>query len=399
MPVPDETILVAGAGIGGLAVAAALADRGFDVAVFERADEVRGLEGSGLTIWGNAMTALARIGLADAVRRRSSPLERQLVMTAQGEVISDSPVGDLQRATGEVGVGVRRHDLLQALLRAAGGATVHYRRPVVDVVADDDGVTVGLDDGEKVRGAALIGADGLRSAVREHLLGDGPPSQLRHMVWRGISESRGPFPAETSLMVYGPGGIRMVGWPVDDGHVCWSLSRNGDAERVRAQPADIRDELLQVIEGFPEACRHVLGSTPAGRIIRTDLFARHDLRQLAFGRVALLGDAGHAMPTVFGQGAAMALEDAVVLVDAMERTPDDPASAFSAYERRRLPRLHWVRSQVFEVSQFQEWESPLLCALRNAFLRNLSETGSTAMWTTLMQFDDGTGSDELVGAP
>lgn len=398
MDTSTDPVIIAGAGIGGLACATALRQRGIDVTIYERADAVRGLSGSGLTIWGNAMSALQRLGLGEAMNQIGSPLERQVAMTESGSIITDVPVGEFQRAAGAVGVGVRRQELLTTLLRGAEGATIHYERGLAGVRQETDRAVALLDDGSEVAAPIVVGADGLRSVVREELLGDGPPEPLSHMVWRGIGDGLGPFPANTSMMVYGPGAVRMVSWPVGGDGVCWSIGRNGRADRSRRPPETIRDELLELIAAFPEACRHAVASTPPERILRTDLFARRKLEPLVDGRVALLGDAAHAMPTVFGQGAAMALEDAVVLADAVAGNRDDPCAGLREYEQRRMPRLHWVRSQVFKVSGYQEWESPVLCAMRNSFMRALPASATRAMWTKLMTFDVGAADRDLAYA-
>jgi 2-polyprenyl-6-methoxyphenol hydroxylase-like FAD-dependent oxidoreductase len=382
----EHRILIAGGGVGGLAAAAALLRHGFEVEIFERAPQITAPSGSGLTIWGNAMKALSMLDLDVTLRMRGAALERQLTMTASGKVLVDLPVGRIQRAVGDAGVGVRRDDLLATLLEAAGRGKLRCGEVLAGMRTEEDCVVAVLGSGEEVTGEILIGADGLRSSVREALLRDGSPEPLRHMVWRGVSDGMGRFPAETSLMVYGPNAVRMVGWPVDDDHVCWSIARNGSPARERRQPASIKRELERAIVGFPDPCRDVLDATPAARIIRTDVFARAEVKQLVRGRVALLGDAGHAMPTVFGQGAAMAIEDAVVLGAALARHRDCLPVALQEYEQARLPRLQQVRGHVLRVSRLQEWQSPPVRAARNTFMRLLPTSVSERMWAELMAF-------------
>ncbi|WP_158581591.1 FAD-dependent monooxygenase [Actinomadura spongiicola] len=399
-----QRIVIAGAGIGGLATAAALGHNGgdYDIEIYERADAVRGLAGSGLTIWGNAVAALGRVGLGDAVKELGSPLESQVVVTDGGSTLTEAPIGRFQREHADIGVGIRRQALLDMLLRAVGPDRVRYEERVVGYRAtgDGDGVDVLLQSGGAVRADILIGADGLRSAIRRQMLGDGDPTPLKHMVWRGISDSSAHFPAETVLMVYGAHATRMVAWPVDDDSVCWSIGRNGTPARDSASPAVLKEQLLSFIDGFPKANRHILENTPAERLIRTDLFARKRLNRLVDGRVALLGDAGHAMPTVFGQGACMAIEDAVVLADCLADAPSDqtPDAGLREYERRRLPRLEWVREQVFKVSRYQEWESPLLVTMRNTVMRTMPASRQEAMWRRMFAFDPGRPAEERADA-
>jgi FAD-dependent urate hydroxylase len=381
-------VIVCGAGVGGLAASAALLRQGFDVEVLEQADGIRAPSGSGLTIWGNGMTALARIGVAEPLRAQGSPLERQLTMTHRGGVLTDVPVGRIQREFGEVGIGVRRRDLLTELRAAGDRALFSYGDAVTSVRTENGCAIAVLASGRRVYGEAVIGADGLWSRVRDAILRDGPPDRLNHQVWRGISDSKGSFPATTSLMVYGSKAVRMVGWPVDADHVCWSIGRNFSQSADDSTQAAVKDQLLHMIADFPAPCRHVLEATPDDRIIHTQIYARPNVKRLVQGRVALLGDAGHAMPTVFGQGAAMAIEDAVVLTSAIARHGEDVQAGLYEYEQIRLPRLRQVRRHAVKVSKMQEWKNPCSRLARDSFLKVMPQSMSRQVWSGLLRFSD-----------
>lgn len=380
-------IIIAGAGIGGLAVGAALNHHGFETEIFERADQVRGHGGSGLTVWGNAVAALGHIGLAGEIKAAGSPLERNIVITESGQQLITTDVGQVQRDVSDVGTGIRRQKLLDILHDAAGRDRVTFENPVTGYRDAGDEVIVEFGDGSERAADILIGADGLRSTVREKMLGKDSPSPQGHMVWRGISESGGTFPAETVLMVYGPQATRMVAWPVAKNNICWSIARNGKPARNDLTPDELKQTLQGFIAGFPESNQHILATTPAERLLRTDLFAWRTVERLVTGRVALLGDAAHAMPTVFGQGACMAIEDSVVLAQALSANPADPAAALARYEAVRMPRLTWVREQIFKMSSYQEWESPLLCSMRNMFMRSMGSGRQDDMWRRLLAFE------------
>lgn len=382
-------VLVAGAGIGGLTAARALDRHGIPVRILERGDRIRALGGSALTIWTNALAALERIGLADEVAARGVPLEWQEMRARSGELINRVPVGEIGRRAGRCGIGIRRQELLRALFDSCRTVPISYHAKVVGLHQDKNGVTVTLDNGRTVRGRALIGADGVRSRVRAALLSDGPPEPDGHRIWRGISEGRHGFPAATTYMVLGPDGARCVAWPVADGAVCWSVSRNGPpGPGTDGTPRQVRAALLRLLDGFPEPVRAIVAHTPAERILRTDLFSRRHTRTWAVSRTALLGDAAHAMPTVYGQGACLAIEDAVVLADALAAAPD-PERGLKDYQERRLPRVEWIRQRVFQLSHYQGWELPTLVAMRNAVLRRLPASATEAVWDRLLTFDDG----------
>ncbi|ANP49607.1 2-polyprenyl-6-methoxyphenol hydroxylase-like FAD-dependent oxidoreductase [Streptomyces griseochromogenes] len=381
-------VIVAGAGIGGLTAARALRQHGYRVIVIERADEARGLAGSGLTIWTNALSALDRIGLAEAAQRAGMRLDWQRLHSADGEPIHEVPVGRIGSSVGRQGIGIRRQALLRALLDGCADVEVRYRCRLVDIQQNAEGVRVRLDGGAEISGALLVAADGLRSRTRSVLYDDGPPEPEGHMIWRGISDSHAGFPEHTSYMVYGKDGARSVAWPVAPDAVCWSVSRNGPPSHGEStDPHEIKRALLAMTAGFPEPVTAVIKATPAERMLRTDLFGRPEA-VWGTGRVALLGDASHAMPTVYGQGACQAIEDAVVLADALAAAAT-PEQGIEDYARRRRDRVGWIRQRTFQLSRYQGWELPLLIALRNSTMRALPTEATERTWQTLLTFDDG----------
>lgn len=381
-------VLVVGAGIGGLTAARALRLLGYEVIVLERADETRGLAGSGLTIWTNALTALDRIGLAGPVAARGVALEWQRLHSAAGVAVHEVPVGPIGAQIGRKGVGIRRQRLLETLLEGCADVDVRYDSRLTDISEDAGTVRATFANGTEITGSLLIGADGLRSRTRALLYQDGLPQAEGHMIWRGISDSHASFPQRTSYMVYGKDGARSVAWPVGPDAVCWSVSRNGPPGYGETSDGErIKKALVALIGGFPEPMSAVLCATPDDRILRTDLFTR-PRAVWGRGRVALLGDASHAMPTVYGQGACQAIEDAVVLAEALAGAAT-VEEGVADYRRRRERRVAWIRQRTFQLSRYQGWELPLLVALRDATMRALPAEQTIRTWQTLLTFDDG----------
>ncbi|WP_337820809.1 FAD-dependent monooxygenase [Amycolatopsis sp. A1MSW2902] len=314
-------------------------------------------------------------------------LDRQEIVSVSGRPLGTVPVGPLGDEIGRRGVGVRREDLLRTLLAGCAAVPIRYRARLTAVLQDADGVTAEFADGAAERGDVLVGADGIRSVVRRGLFDGRPAQALGHMIWRGISESDEGYPRETSLMVFGAAGERTVSWPVGGGRVCWSVSRNGGpALSPVVDPVGVKRMLLEYLSHFPSPLLGVLGTTPAARIMRTDLFG-HFEDQWARGRVALLGDAAHAMPTVYGQGACQAIEDAVTLAEELSATADVEA-ALQGYAERRQPRVRWIRQRVFSLSRYQEWQLPVLTTLRDEAFTRIPANATVGTWRRLLTFDD-----------
>jgi 2-polyprenyl-6-methoxyphenol hydroxylase-like FAD-dependent oxidoreductase len=356
-------ILIAGGGIGGLTAAIALRRAGFDVQVFERAAEIREL-GAGIAIEPNAVLALRRIGLDGAVTAAGCIEERLELRTAGGTLLAclrprelgiDVPFISLHRAA-----------LQGVLLQALGPAGVHTGRDCVGYEARPDGVTLHLRGGERVDGSVLVGADGLHSHVREQLLGDGEPRYAGYTAWRAVTaENFAPRPAGSSE-TWGHG-HRFGIVPIGHGRVYWYATSNAP-RGGRDEPGVLRDSLLRVFGGWHSPIRDLIAATPENEILRTDILHRHPSRRWGEGRVTLLGDAAHPLTPNLGQGACLAIEDAVVLAECLQANPD-PAAALRRYEALRQPRTAGIGRRALHLGWIGQWESAPACWLRDRLVK------------------------------
>lgn len=378
-----DRVLIVGGGIGGLTAAIALRRKGFNVEVYEGREKNVNEKGTGLNIWTNAMLALDSIGLKSAVMKMGSPIERSEIRSSKGKLLLENETRVLARELGAPSVAIRRRDLVQALLSALDDIPVHYASRCVAYREDADGVTLQLDDGREVKGAILIGADGIRSGIRAQLEGVNAPTFLGQTVWRGISNIDGDLARDTFLMIWGDRGVVGGCYHVDSTHACWFVGTN-------AQPGGqdvagkVRSTLKQLVDGMVGPLASIVGATPENDIIRTDLY-HHASISWGKGRVTLLGDAAHAMPTVLGQGACQSIEDAVVLADSLARVVNG-IEGLRDYEQRRIPRVTWVRNKVYKLAKFQGWDNPFKCWLRNNIVQFVPSKGSMRMWRELLSF-------------
>ena len=378
----SEAILIAGGGIGGLAAAVSLVQAGYPVAVFERSPDGVTEQGTGLNIWGNAISALDRVGLAKAVQDAGSVIETMELRAHDGSLLSENPIGEICREVGTVAVNVRRTDV-QRILYEGCDDVVHLGAAAVGYRTDPEGVTLLLESGEEVRGAAVVGADGVRSAIRSQLLHDGDPRPSGNPVWRGIAEGAGPTDG-TVLMVWGPRGGGAGCWHVDPAHVSWTVGTNSRFEEPSTAGA-AKDALLEFVSDFAGPFQDLIRSTPAERAAASRVYIREHADRWGDGRVTLLGDAAHAMPTVLGQGACQAIEDGVVLGESVADAPD-VVSGLRRYEQQRQPRVAWVREQVFKLDRFQKYESRMMSRMRNLGVRFAPASKSRQLWKDLMTF-------------
>ena len=344
----ETTIVIAGGGIGGLAAALALAQRGRPVRVLEKASEF-GEIGAGLQLAPNASRALDRLGVLDGVARHAVYPERLIWMDAMsGTRLCELDLGApfCERYAYRYVV-MHRSDLLAELLAAARAdarIALETDREVVEAEQDDRGVSVRCADGTTARGALLVGADGLWSTVRPLVIDDGAPICSEYVAYRGAI----PI-AEVST---GAGLDNVVFWTGPDKHLVQYPVRRGELYNQVAVFRSYRYRPGGDDWGTPDELeRHFAGTAPPVRAALTKIrrnrrwpmFDRLPIDRWSNGRIALLGDAAHPMLQYLAQGACQALEDAVALADALG-DHDTIDAGLQAYEAARVTRTARVQT-------------------------------------------------------
>ena len=345
--------------------------------VFERAQELREI-GAGITLWANALKALSKLGLCEQVRALTWPPpeggEETLheVRSPEGKLLYGIPAGALENALDEESVTITRPDLQKTLLEAfrKAGGEVRLGSNLVASEEAGDAVVSRFADGHEERGDLLVGADGIRSAVRERFLGDGAPSYVGYVAWQGIAELKDdPAPGATGFFTLGRGG-RFGLIKLHHGRHYWFATRNKPKSERDAATAS-KAELLALFGSCHAPIRKVIGATEEGAIHRNGIYHREPLgKRWGAGRVTLLGDAAHPMTPDLGQGACQAIEDAVVLARSVREASEAEAS-LRLYEASRARRAAYVVRRSRSQSRMLQLGDPLLWRLRNGAFRAL----------------------------
>ena len=337
-----QPILVAGGGIGGVAAALALVRQGFDVKVLEQAPQL-GEIGAGIQLGPNGFAAFDALGIGERARARAVYTDEMVMHDATDEsLVGRIPTGEAFRARfGNPYAVIHRADVHKSLLEgaeASGHVEVATSTSVAAVEQDGASVTVIDTKGRRHRGAALIGADGVKSAVRAQYVGDAARVS-GHVVYRAVVE-KNDFPADlrwnaASIWV-GPN-CHLVHYPLRGGEqynvVVTFHSRDKEAWSVREGS---RDEVLSYFEGVCPRARQLIELPKDWK--RWATADREPIAQWNFGRVTLLGDAAHPTLQYLAQGACMAMEDAVTLGEALRIHDRNFDKAFAHYQRSRVAR-------------------------------------------------------------
>jgi salicylate hydroxylase len=338
----EAPVLIIGGGIGGLAAALALAQEGRHVKVLEQASAIEEI-GAGIQLGPNAFAAFDALGVGDRARSHMIYPDRLVMMDAiDGKPVADVPLGAaFRRRFGNPYALTHRADMHMALLesvQAIDRIELVTSTRIVDVEQTTCGVTAIDANGGRHDASALIGCDGGKSAVRQWLIGDAPRVS-GHVVYRGLIEAT-DFPVELQwhmpVLWVGPN-CHVVHYPLrDGGQYNLVVTFHSSRRESWGVTEGSQEEVLSYFVGI-DARPHQLLSLPKSwkRWATAD---REPLERWSTGSVTLLGDAAHPMLQYLGQGACMALEDAVTLGAAMRVHRDDLPKAFGLYERSRVAR-------------------------------------------------------------
>jgi FAD-dependent urate hydroxylase len=331
--------LIVGGGIAGLALAPILARTGVAVELIERAPAWQPA-GTGMYLPGNAARALRALGLEPQVSFRAIEIQRQRFCNHRGRLLCDVDVAELWAGVGPC-LALHRADLHALLREAASEVPIRVGLEVERLAQRDGIVSVEFSDGTSGEYDLVVGADGIHSTVRRLTFEPtAVPRPVGQIGWRFLAPAS---PEVTTWSVMLGHGTAFLTLPLDDDSVycyCDQVSRpdqappkRGPAEQVGALFAEFADPAATLLDALDPATD-----------IHVSAIEEVALERWAHERVVLIGDAAHATSPNMAEGAAMALEDALVLTDCLQTIPAIP-EALAAFEARRRPRTDWVRAQ------------------------------------------------------
>ncbi|OYT90666.1 MAG: salicylate hydroxylase [Burkholderiales bacterium PBB3] len=383
----QQPVVIVGGGLGGLSAALALALKGRRTIVLEQAKEISPI-GYGIQLGPNVFHVFDRLGISDAVKR-ASVLPQNLVMpdADSGEVLIQVPLrsDEFEQRYLHPYVVVHRADIHNILLdacRQANGIELVVDATVVSFEdRGRDGVIAHCEDGRTFEGAALIGADGIKSTMRE-LLGAKdepiPNGYVAHRTILPMSEVPPELPHQKDVACWAGPGYHIVHYALRASSIFNIVAVFKDPSGGREEDAsNYESEVAKVYAAAHPALKALLAKMDLSR--RWALADRNPIRQWSKGKVALLGDAAHPTLQSYAQGAGMAIEDAGVLIESLEECGLDFERGFADYAKRRLLRTARIQLGSRELWHFYHVEG-IAREVRNAELR---ERGTESYYNCL----------------
>lgn len=340
-------VIIAGAGLGGLTLAVALLQRGFDIEVYEQSPELREV-GAGLWISANGSRVLEALGLKKAVEAINLPPEDRVIRYwATGEEHSVYN-GDANASKADhTLIQVLRAELQRLLYEAVVSLkpnAVHFGVRSVGVEVVENRTRLLLDGGSAIEGDVIVGADGTHSRVRESLFGVAPARYTNAIAWRGLASMSRLKPQHSRPLAstwLGPT-AHVTTYPVQrSGELFVSFSAQVDSVTWQtdswSEPGDLADALRD-FEGWHQDIRDLFVNSE--NLFRWGIFVRDPLNAWSKGRATLVGDACHSMTPYLGMGVNVTMEDAYVLARCLEALPENVEAALKRYDAARIGRAN-----------------------------------------------------------
>jgi 2-polyprenyl-6-methoxyphenol hydroxylase-like FAD-dependent oxidoreductase len=358
----DKTIAIIGAGIGGVAAGVALRQTGFGVKIFERACQLREA-GAGMSLWPNGTGVLHKLGLLAAVASRGQSGTHFLVRSQTGEVLMDIGTAEAETPT----VCVHRAHLLRILADALPQECLALAHELGDMRFVGDRVELRFTNGERFVCDGVVGADGTHSRMRGRLMRPGKPVYRGYAIFRGIADVPDNFSTGHNSESWGQGsrfGVLAIG----DNKVCWYATVNSASP---PQHADWPKERLEhLFSRWHHPIPELIAATDPSAIMMNLACDRQLARSWSNGPATLIGDAAHTLTPNLGQGACMAMEDALVLANCLGRRRS-VAADFRLYEAARYPRVRNAILRSRWLGAVGQWENRAVVLARNTVTRVL----------------------------
>ncbi|MFM1653333.1 FAD-dependent monooxygenase [Brevibacillus sp. B_LB10_24] len=381
---------IIGGGIGGVALARALWQRGISFRLFEQAAEFREV-GAGIQMTPNAVKVLKSLGLADEMKRVGFLPEAMVGRGWEtGEELFRTPLKDtFVQLFGAPYYHVHRADLHSILTEGLPEECITFHVRCVDVQLKGDKAVAVFDNGDEFEADLIVGADGIRSAVREGLWGKDDPAFTGHMCWRAlvpVDKHPLPFVLPAVTFWFGPK-AHVVTYYVKGGQAVNIVACKETDEWVKeswTEPSST-EELLKAYDGWHSDLIRLFERTDNSQVFKWGLYDRNPMERWSQGHATLLGDAAHPMLPYLSQGAAMAIEDAYVLAEALVHFGGNVPLALDAYEAERRNRTRDVQLQSRERGRTYHLESPEEqrqrdLALRERQSQDPNAVGISAEW-------------------
>ena len=329
--------IIIGAGIGGLTTGIALKRAGYQIEIYDRVKELRPA-GAGISLWSNGVKVMNWLGLGEEIEKIGGEMNRMTYLSKENELLNDIDLLPLMDKVGQRPYPVSRSELQSMLLEQVGKEHVQLEMKCIAVKEEKNQVTAFFDDGSTAPGDVLIAADGVRSVIRNYVTQQKPePRYADYVNWNGLVDASPELADNHTWVIYVGGGKRASMMPIGGDRFYYFFGAPMEKGTV-VEPAARREELAELFQSWPEPIQNLIQKLNPLETNRLEIHDLDPLDHLVRGRVALVGDAGHATTPTLGQGGCQAMEDAEILCRYLVTTNISVEDALQRYEAARKDR-------------------------------------------------------------
>lgn len=376
----QETINIIGAGIGGLTTALTLQKKGIKVAIYESAVEIKPV-GAGIIIANNAMQVFKKLGLQDKIEKAGNKISCMKITNQNLEPLSVIELSDYEKKYGVHNTAIHRGELQKILADEVGHNNINLSKKLAKIEKNEI-YKLTFEDNSTLESKVVIGADGIKSVVRNQLF---KPSTLRNAkqkCWRGICEIDLPVQYHHELNEAWGKGKRFGFVKISAAKVYWfalTNSKNNDSEGVNLEEqfAEFHTDILKII-----------AATTSDQIISSDIIDLKPIEKWSSENVCLIGDAAHATTPNLGQGACQAIEDAYVLGRVIDGNTSI-AGAFKEFEKIRRKKALKIVDTSWKLGKIAQLENNVAIWLRNSLLSVLPDSANRKQMDMVFKLDGG----------
>lgn len=359
-------IAIVGGGIGGLTTALALKQNGQEITIYESAPEIKPV-GAGIIMANNAMQVFDKLGVRKKIESAGYKISNIKITDAHLNTISANNLTKFENKYGVYNVAIHRAELQKILANEIGFQNIQLSKRLLKIEQGID-FKLTFDDNTSVNADIVIGADGIKSTVRNQLFGTGNIRDTKQKCWRGVSEFDWTSKYNHEAFEAWGKGKRFGFVKISDKKVYWYAVIN---ETMKKNNTDI----TELFKDFHPEIVKIISETPKDKIIFSDIIDLQPINQWQKGNVCLMGDAAHATTPNMGQGACQAVEDAYVLGKLFGQGKS-VEEIFAQYEKLRMKKAHFVVNTSWTIGKVAHFQNSVAVWLRNALVKTMPKSAN-----------------------
>jgi 2-polyprenyl-6-methoxyphenol hydroxylase-like FAD-dependent oxidoreductase len=353
---------IIGAGIGGLTTAIALEQKGIKTRIFEQAEQIKPV-GAGIILANNAMQVYQKLGLQKEIEENGNSISSMNITKPNLNPLSKIDLTYFEQKHNTKNIAIHRGTLQQILIDKLKSTEINFDHKLISIVENTNGYFLKFQNGEQIQSSTVLGADGLKSIVRQNIFPNNSIRNANQICWRGITECKLPIKFRNELNEAWGKAERFGFVQIAENKVYWyalkSFKKNANEFSINNIEQYFADYNLVIKDIIKSTKKEHINTAEISDLKPTNIWFKEN--------VCLIGDSAHATTPNMGQGACQAIEDAFVLSECLHKY--EITKAFSEYQKLRLPKAHQVVKASWLVGKMAHQKNPILIGLRNQMLR------------------------------